>query len=441
MNIKHSEGTLQRTIVVDANKERLSVSFHVRKFVGPSDHCGYGGIRMFNQVKVSYAYSEHPGKLQAHIPHSNIGKKFHMQYLKSSKYFPICTNDSLIFEGKFYLDFGKTYFVFYDFNSLWNIDVTLNVHPSKYIGIYNLEDHYCDGYIYLFTFDDFSINCAWRLVTLTRQIPIVLQWYRNNDKIKLRKMNLKSFNTEGIWPGSMNLTITHNFRNVGIFNSKNEICKSATVLLVNGLDKVTSVFLGRHAQNQSIYNAESLTFMDLVGNCPLLEQSSYAIILTPSSSQKDSRCMLMRQNFLSKYYTYSGNRKYQTFTKGCVSLNAAMTVGMYELFVMEPVYKIPTQNTWTYYYLAISGRCHSGSEIKIYFQTILFSEEHAFYFQFSEEKHHYIWYDYGITSILYFYLERYLVGCGAYIEFTSSPHKLEFPYGKRNYYKVLRNEN
>ena len=320
MNIKHSNGTLQRTIVVDANKERLSVSFHVQRFVGPSDHCGYGGIRMFNQVKVSYAYGEHHGNLQAHIPHSNIGQKYHRQYLKSSKYFPICTNDSFIFERKFYLDFGKTYFVFYDFNSLWSIDITLTVHPSKYTALYNFEESYCDGYIDLFIFNDFFINCALRLVRLTRQVPIILQWYRDNDKIKLRKMNLQSYNIEGIWPGSMDLIITENFRNVGIFNSKSEICKSATVLLVKGLDKVTSVFLGRHTQNQSITNAESLTIRNFYGNCALLEQSSYAIILTPSSSQKDSRCISMRQNFLSKYYTYSGNRKYQTFTKECVSL-------------------------------------------------------------------------------------------------------------------------
>ena len=76
IDIKHSEGTFQRTIVVDANKERLSVSFDVRKFDGPSDFCGYGEIRMFNQVKASYSVGDEYGIIEAHIPHGNIKKSY-----------------------------------------------------------------------------------------------------------------------------------------------------------------------------------------------------------------------------------------------------------------------------------------------------------------------------------------------------------------------------
>ena len=437
INIKHSEGTLQRTIVVDANKERLSVSFDVRKFVGPTDYCAYGGIRMFNQVRVSYSDAKQNGIIQAHIT-----QKLPWQFLKNSKYFPICTNDSLIFKRKFYLDFGKTYFVFYDFNSVWSMDITLNVHQSTYNAIYNFEESYCDTMKeIMYIFNGFSINCALQLVRLARQVPIILQWSRDSSEIKLRKLNLQSLNFEGIWPGTMDLTITQSFRNVRIFNSVNQLCTSAAVLLVTGLANVTSVLLGRHAQKQSIPNAESLTIQRPRGNCPLLEQGAHAIILTPSKSQRDSRCILMRQDFLSKHFTHSVNTKYQTFTKECVSLNAVMAVGMYELYIMEPFYNIPTQNKWIYYYLAISEQCYRGLAMKTYFQTVIFEEIHALYFKFSEEKHHYIWYDYGVTSVLYFHLERYLVGCGAYMEFTSSPYKLEFPYGKTNYFKVLRKAN
>ena len=94
IDIKHSEGTFQRTIVVDANKERLSVSFNVRKFDGPSDTCGYGGIRMFNEVKASYSFDDKHTTIEAYILHTSIGKKLHKRYVftKESKYFPICTN-------------------------------------------------------------------------------------------------------------------------------------------------------------------------------------------------------------------------------------------------------------------------------------------------------------------------------------------------------------
>ena len=436
IDIKHSEGTFQRTIVVDANKERLFVSFDVRKFDGPSDFCAYGGLRMFNKVKASYSLGDEYSTIQAHIQHNNLDKKLQKQYTKNSKYFPICTNDSLIFERKFYLDFGKTYFVFYDFNSLWSVDVTLNVHSSTYNAIYNFEEYYCNHQIGMFIFNDFYINCALRLVRLTRQVPIILQWFRDSSNIKLAKLKLESYDIEGIWPGSMDLMIYQNFRNVRIFTSESQICRSQNVLLVTGLSNVTSVLLGIHNQNQSIPNAESLTIRSSRGNCPLLDQGSHAIILTPPSSQRDSRCILMRPDFQSTYFTYDVNKKYQTFTKGCVSLNVVMTVGMYELHVMEPFYNIPVKNKWIYYYIAISEQCTRGSGMKIYFQTVTFKANHAYYFKFSEEKHHHIWYDYGVTSVLYFYLERYLVGCTAYIEFTSSPLRLEFQYRRKKHFKV-----
>ena len=438
IDIKHSEGTFQRTIVVDANKERLSVSFDVRKFDGPSDHCGYGGIRMINQVKASYNYADKSTTLEAHIPHTNIREKLHKQYVftKNAKYFPICTNDSLVFERKFYLDFGKTYFVFYDFNSLWSVDVTLNVHPSTYNAIYNFEEYYCTHKINMFIFKDFYINCALRLVRLTRQVPIVLQWFRDSRNFEVAMLKRESLDIEGTWPGSMDLMIYQNFRNIKIFTSDSQICRSKNVLLVTGLAKITSVLLGIHTQNQSISNAGSLKIRRLLGNCPFLDQGSHAIMLTPPSSQRDSLCTIMRPDFQSAHYTYYVNKKYQTFTEGCVSLNVEMTSGKYELYIMEPFYNNPVQNKWIYYYLAISEQCLRGSGIKIYFYTLILKEHHVFYFKFLEGKHYYIWYDYGVYSVLYFHIERHLVECTAYIEFTSSPYRLEFPYSRKKYFKV-----
>ena len=111
----------------------------------------------------------------------------------------------------------------------------------------------------MFIFNDFYINCALRLVRLKRQVPIILQWFRDSRNIRMAKLKLNSHDIEGIWPGSMDLMIYQNFRNIRIFTLESQICRSENVLLVIGLANVTSVLLGRHTQNQSIPNAESLT--------------------------------------------------------------------------------------------------------------------------------------------------------------------------------------
>ena len=114
----------------------------------------------------------------------------------------------------------------------------------------------------------------------------------------------------------------------------------------------------------------------------------------------------MRPDFQSAYYTYDVNTKYQAFTKGCVSFIVVMTFGMYELYMIESFYNTPVQNKLIYYYLAINEQCNRGSGMNIYFQTFILMENHVFYYKFAEEKHHYIWYDYGVTSVLYFHIER-----------------------------------
>ena len=435
IDIKHSEGTLQRTIVVDASKERLSVSFDVRKFVGPSDLCSYGGIRMFSHVKSLVGYELRYRNYEALVQIDNIRRKYYRQFLIKSKYLPICTNDSLIFKRKFYLDFGKTYFVFYDFNSVWNIDITLHVHPSKYNAIHNFEQSYCGIEINRFIFKYFIINCVLRLVKLKRQVPFVLQWLRDSSMMLQRE---KPIDIEGVWPGIMNLTISQNFRNVRIFDLENQFCRSAKVLLVTDLARVTPVSLGQQTQRQSIPNAESLMIQRPWGNCPHLDQGSHAIILTPSTSQRDARCISMHTNFSSKHFTTSENIKYQSLTKGCISLKAVMTVGMYQLNFIEPLYNYQIVNKWMYYSIAISEKCYSGSGMKIYFQSLLFMENQGFYFEFAQQRSHYIFYDYGITSTLHFHLERFQQECKADVEFIALPYTARVNIeGNRTHFKVL----
>ena len=269
--IENTPGTFQRNIAIDTSEERLSISFNVRKFFGATDFCNYGGIRMFNHLNMSFSYHRKHGFLQAHVPYDKNKHNVHAGTpLKKSIYSPICTNDSFIFVRKFYLDFGTTYIVFYDFNSMWNIDLTLNVHSSKYNALFNYPHTYCNQKVNVYRFRDFFIHCTLTLVRLTQQVPLIIQWPRDSERAGVHT----SKNTECVWPGSMHLTINHNYRNLRIFNKEKKLCVPTSLLHVTTLSNVTILILDKNIQNHNVSNAESFVLVKTFSNCRFMEQSS-----------------------------------------------------------------------------------------------------------------------------------------------------------------------
>ena len=426
--IKNTPGTFQRNIAIDANEERLSISFNVRKFVGATDFCNYGGIRMFNHLNASLSYHHTHRFIQAHIPYAKI-KHNGMPSLKKSIYAPICTNDSFIFERKFYLDFGTTYIVFYDFNSMWSIDLTLNVHPSKYNAIFNFQHTYCNEVAKVYKFRDFFIHCTLTLVRLTEQVPLILQWPRNS----YRAGKHASENTECVWPGIMDLTINHNYRNLRIFNKEMKLCSPTSLLHITTLYNITTVLLDKNIQNHSVSNAESFMLVTTFSNCRFMEQSSYAIILTHFSG--DNRCSSSRNAFtISDDSDKTTNHK--KITDQCISFDVTMRMGMYAFYFMEPFFNILYQDQWIYYSIIISEGCYRGAGVKVYFQNRFVKSSRIVHFKFTQHKYHYIWYGYGIMGVLMIHLKRILLECSAYIEMTSAPKKPEIWIYRQSIYQV-----
>ena len=429
IDIKHTAGTFQRTFVIDANVERLSISFKLRKFVGPTDFCGYGGIRMFNHLNTSVNRHPRHNYLQAHVPARKTKRNRHSEFLRSAPYLPICTNDSLIFKRQFYLDFGKTYFVFYDFNSVWHMDVTLNVHPSKYQALYNYEETYCSYKIQAYIFDSFFINCKLSLVKLTQEIPLILQWSLGN--IMIQKNILENF--ECVWHKRMDLIINQNYMNLVIFNSAKQICSPNSVLFITGASKTRTVVLGSNTQNQTIPNVESIKIKRFLGACPDLEQSSYAIILTSSQD------VFLSFSRPADFFEVDYKTKYQILTDRYVSLDATMPIGLYIFHIMTPFYDILLHNKWIFYSLIISNDCYQSAQMTIYFKTSTFEQTRLVHFEFPQDRYHYAFQDYSLISVLQFYLQRFSLECTGYIEFTISPFTRSFTVHRWKSFQVSAN--
>ena len=323
-----------------------------------------------------------------------------------------------------YLDFGKTYFVFYDFNSAWDIDMTLTVHPSKYQALYNFEDTYCSDKIQTYIFDNFFIHCKLSFVRLTKQIPLILQWSRSSTTNKN--------NFECVWHERMDVKINLNNMNLGLYNTKNELCTPNSMIVLTGVSKTEIVIIGNHTEDQSVTNAESVRIRRYKGNCPDLDQSSYAVILTPSNDV--SRCLTRYTDF-EVIRVAALNTKVQILTGGCVPFDAILTHGFYVVYIMAPFYNIPMLDKWIYYSLTISKGCSQSDGMKVYFRGTTSKYKH--YFELTQERYHYIFHDYCLFSVLQFYLKEPLHNCTADIEFTVSPYSQNYTFDRPDYFKVL----
>ena len=429
IDIKHSRGQFQRTFVIDANTEKIAVSFNVRKFFGPTDYCGYGGIRMFNQR----LYSSKTMYRQADVPNGNLKEKLH-QFIKNTSYNPICSNDSLIFQQKFYLDFGKTFFVFYDFSPMWNIDVTLNVHASKYIVLNNVDISYCsyDRPASILVFNDFFINCVAMIIKLTRQVPFILQWPRESRSPEERKR----MEFQCIWPGMMDLTINQNYINFKVYNTKKELCTSNQILRIAGVSNITTILIGTTNQSQIVPNAEYLRVHNLLSNCNAMVLTSYTVFINPSPGYV--RCVRSHIDFTVR--GSSNNRTIDSLniaSKDCLSLDANITnKGLYGYNLIEQSYNIRLQDNSVYYSVIIKGDCIKSAGLIIFFMTVASTRTRYVHFEFPQLAYYHILYDLGHLRLLQFYLERFSLDCAVYIEFTSSARKQSISLYRKRYFKV-----
>ena len=429
IDIKHSRGQFQRTFVIDAYTEKLSVSYNVRKFFGATDYCGYGGIRMFNQILYK-SRTVNNQNFEAHVQNGNLKDKLRQQFIKNTSYNPICSNDSLIFQSTFYLDFGKTYFVFYDFSPMWNIDVTLSVHPSKYIALYDVEQTYCSHKMPAYIYSDFFINCNAMLVKLTRQVPFILQWSRESRSLgEKKKISFQCF-----WPDIMDLKINQNYRNLKVYNSRNELCTPNQIIRIARVSNITTVLIGTTTQSQIVPNAESFAVYSSLSNCLAMDQTSYVVIMNPSPG--NARCVLSETDFTVRGFSEKSTN-YKIASKDCLSLDATMTnKGVYVLYLVQQSFNIRLQDNSIYYSVTINKDCISSAKMITYFTSVYSTSKRHVHFEFPLLGYHHIFYDFSNLRFLQFYLERFSLDCAVYIEFTSSARKKSFLDYRKRYYKV-----
>ena len=388
---------------------------------------------MYNHLYAAIKHDHKHTYMQADVPYNSTKHSAHIKFHKQSKYLPICTNDSLMFQRQFYLDIGRTYFVFYDFNSEWSIDITLSVQSSNYHALYNFEESYCSNNIQMYIFNGFFINCKLAIVKLTQQVPVILQWARDISPLKKNAIvNIGCF-----WLGRMYLVIDQNYRNLGVFNSESKMCTPISVLHINGPSDATTVSLGTNTRNQSVPDAVSLIVAKLFYHqCPYMDQSSYAIVITPLNGA--SRCFSSYTDFSVSSGSIIDKHD-KVVTEGCVSLDAIMTRGTYAVYITEPYYNILMYDKWIYYSLIISDGCYRDNGMKVYFRTTTSKQKQLVHFEFSQQRYHYIWYDYGIVEFLQFHLERFLLQCIAYLEVTYSPYRQKLLFYNRHHFEVLIN--
>ena len=362
--------------------------------------------------------------MQAHVPYDPIKHKTHQQFLKRSAYHPICTNDSSILQGKFYLDFGTTYIVFYDFNAVWNIDLTISVHQSKFIALSNFEENYCNSRVQTYIFDDFFINCNFSMIKLTRQVPFIAQWTPFDRSEKSVNNSICQ------WPGLMDLTINQMHRNLEVYKLRpswavrEKICSPSNRLYIFGNSTTTTMTLGANTLNQRVQNVDALRVQHGQGNCPDMDQTSYTVILTPAI--EDHHCTLGHTNIFQPL------TKSQLIPSDCFKGDARMTTGMYSMQLIDS----HIQNNWKYYSITIDEACYKGTGFQVYFRTATLKQRQISEYKLASNKHHHIFYDYGFSRYFYFYIDRYLVLCTAYIELTTAVHNRNHQSHKHFSFKV-----
>ena len=415
--IQNSTGLFQRNFIIDVTDQRLSLKLTMRRFSGATDFCKYGGLRIFNHVNT--ARKRTAPTVTAYVPFNKSKHNVNDYFFKNSIFFPICTNDSFIFKRRFYMSIGRTYLIFYSYNNMFNIDVTLNVYPSIYIALFNIVENYCDLQTTdLYIFSGFYINCKILLIKFSPKVPFIVQ-FSGDSFISLEY----SYGTEidVVWPGRMDIEIYEDHRHIEAYNRAYHLCKTNAFLRIKGILGITIVQLNGSKALRRITHAESMIIHRSLHECSELHDNSYSIVFTPTVG--DTRCVSSYMDYKTELFSRPSDIKlnYLTLSKTCTFLDLTIRRGDYSLYIMEAFYHIPLKDNWIYYYLIINEACNRHSGIGVALVTIDSNYKGAYYFQFPRMKSQFIFYDFGIIRFLYIHFDSLMHGCKAHVEIISTP--------------------
>ena len=413
--IRNSTGIFQRNFIIDATDQRLSLKLTVRRFSGATDFCKYGGLRMFHHIDMAVETTR-KSKV-AFIPFNKSKHPFSEYSFRKSVYFTICTNDSFIFKRRFHMDTGRSYLIFYSYNNMFNIDVTLNVYPSIYIALFNIHENYCVQHlIQWYMYPDFYINCEILLIKFSHKLPFIVQF--SGDSF-IPHEDSYSTHTDFAWPGRMGVKIYEDHRHIKAYNGANHLCKTNAVLRITGNLGITNVQLNGSKAERRITHAESLIIHHSLHECIELHDNSYSIVFTPTVG--DTRCVSSYIDYKTKLFSRTSEQNYLTLSKICTFIDLTIIRGVYVLYIMEAFYNLPSGDNWIYYYVTINEACNRRSGIGVSLVTLVARYTGVYYFQFPRMTSQFIFHDFGFIRFLYFHIGSLLQGCKAYVEIISTP--------------------
>ena len=405
-NIKYLSGNFQRKIEIDAIEQPLYITLSVRKFLGYTDTCQYGGLRMYHTVAMAVL----PGT--AYVPYDSKEHENLKKVSDDHMYQPICTNESFIFKNNFYLDGGKTILLFYGYNSQFEIDVILKVYPSTYISGFNFEVRYCGKSIDLYIFQSFIINCDKNAIELKQQIPFALHWSGN-----VVGQFAYANKIEWFWPGRMEMTIKVHYYPYLVAMSydkktfSGKYCFLSDKLHITTLHDVEEIGLSftKDIPMIRVTNSQAVRIFRRLDGCNYITVLQYGVFLDPSPG--DTRCPPSKTEFTSV-----ATQQYHQLLQNCVSLDMTYQRGDNTLFYMVSILKFPYVDNWVYYYLNVKEACYRRTKILIYYTAFIKNSDRLDNFAFTTEKSEFIFYDYAYARKLQFNVGSR--NCMAYIHMT-----------------------
>ena len=409
-NIKHHTDTFQRNIEIDVTQQPVAIQQSVKKFAGYTDSCKYGGIRMYHRLSMA-VHPEHLTQLfgEAHVPYNRYEHSPNkMELNRQDEYIQACTNDSIIFNKMFHLDFGTTNIVFYGYSSMFEIDLNLTVYPSNYISVFNFELRYCGTSIHIYVYKSFIINCLLNTIQLTQQIKLNLQW--SGSRVTT------SDYTELLWPGIMDITVDCNFlsyKAVVLKTGSVKACIISDSLSITGLYKDTIITLLWNA-NVNYYfvpDTESLMLKRRQDECKRISAVQYSVFLDPV--YRDNGCPKTQTNFTS-----ATRERYRMLTKSCVFMDLIFLYRAHMLYVTGAYNRYPTRNTWIYFYVSINKQCFRSTDILVYHSVANLIRGAVEHFHFTQGKSQFLFYDYGLLRKLQFHLRRRSQFCTTFFQMT-----------------------
>ena len=142
MYVHQDQRNIYRQIFVRTNTSAL-LEMAVVRFKGYDDQCQYGGLKITNTVDFVNTLAD-----SMHVPYDRYKSTFKNmnKQTKTKEYGIVCNREAINllvgFTNKMYLELGTTAITVYALHQFFEMEFTLSVKPSHYLGLMYSPDYY-----------------------------------------------------------------------------------------------------------------------------------------------------------------------------------------------------------------------------------------------------------------------------------------------------------